>query len=183
MKLRMLAAAALLSVTALGSVSCGDDDNGPTPLPTTFIFTSTLLPSNEVPPVTNADANASGTLTMTMTVTRDSGGGITAATTVFVATMTGFPANTTLTAAHIHNNVAGQTAGPFVDAGLASGSVVLATGAGSFTRTAPSTTVAQAEAMIANPPGYYFNVHTALNPGGAIRGQLALQSSTPAIRR
>jgi hypothetical protein len=25
---------------------------------------------------------------------------------------------------------------------------------------------------MANPSGYYFNVHTALNPTGAIRGQL-----------
>jgi hypothetical protein len=179
MNYRLLAAAALVCATALGNAACGDDD-GPTPLPTTFIFTSQLLPSNEVPPVTNADASATGTLNMTMTVTRDSGGGITAATTVFVVTMAGFPANTTLSAAHIHNNVAGQTGGIFVDAGL--GSVSLATGTGSVTTTAPATSVAQAEAIIANPPGYYFNVHTTLNPGGAIRGQLTLQSSSRAIR-
>jgi hypothetical protein len=34
---------------------------------------------------------------------------------------------------------------------------------------------ADAQAIINNPAGYYFNVHTALTPGGAIRGQLVKQ--------
>jgi hypothetical protein len=29
--------------------------------------------------------------------------------------------------------------------------------------------------IIANPNGYYFNVHSALNPGGAVRAQLVRQ--------
>jgi len=29
-----------------------------------------------------------------------------------------------------------------------------------------------AAAIMANPAAYYFNVHTALNQGGAVRGQL-----------
>jgi hypothetical protein len=32
-----------------------------------------------------------------------------------------------------------------------------------------------AQQIIDNPAGYYFNVHTALNPGGAVRGQLVRQ--------
>jgi hypothetical protein len=177
----MLAAAAVVSLAALGSASCSDDDNGPTPLPTTFIFTSTLLPSNEVPPVTNADATGSGTLTMTLLVNRDSGGGITGGTATFAVTMTGFAAGRVLTGAHIHNNVAGQTAGVFLDSGLANGEVTLTNGTGAYTKTV-NVTAAQAEAIIANPAGFYYNVHTTINTGGAIRGQLSLQSSTPAIR-
>jgi hypothetical protein len=34
-------------------------------------------------------------------------------------------------------------------------------------------TLDQAAGIIANPAGFYFNVHTALNPGGAVRGQLS----------
>jgi hypothetical protein len=34
---------------------------------------------------------------------------------------------------------------------------------------------ADAQAIISNPSGYYFNIHTALTPGGAIRGQLVKQ--------
>ena len=178
MNYRMLAAAVAVSISAFTGAACSDDDpGGPTPLPTTFIYSSTLTPGNEVPPVTNADATASGTLALTMTVTRDAGGGITGGTGVFSATVAGFPAGTTLTAAHIHNNVAGQTAGVFVDISLGSGTVALTNGAVSFQRTA-NITAAQAEAIIANPAGFYFNVHTTLNPGGAIRGQLVFQSST-----
>ena len=179
MNYRMLAAATVISMSALGAASCSDDDGpGPTPLPTTFVFTTTLLPNNEVPPVTNADSTASGAATVTMTVTRDSAGTITSASTVFAVTVTGFAGATTLTAMHIHNNVAGQTGNVFVDAALGSGTVALTNGAATFSRTAPATTVAQAEAIIASPAGHYVNVHTALNPGGAIRGQLTLQSST-----
>jgi hypothetical protein len=31
----------------------------------------------------------------------------------------------------------------------------------------------KAAAILANPAGHYFNVHTALNPNGAMRGQLS----------
>ena len=30
----------------------------------------------------------------------------------------------------------------------------------------------QAQAVLNNPAGHYFNMHTPLNPGGAVRGQL-----------
>ena len=179
MNYRMLAAATAISISALGSASCSDDDPaGPTGPPTTFVFTSTLLPSNEVPPVTNGDSTASGTVTITLNVTRDAAGTITAATTTFVCNMTGFPGTSAVTIAHIHNNVAGQIGNVFVNTGLTANEVTLTNGAGSFTKSGVNTTVAQAEAIIANPAGHYFNVHSTLNPGGAIRGQLTLQSSS-----
>jgi hypothetical protein len=179
MNYRMLAAAAAISISALGSTSCSDDPApaGPTGPPLSFSFTSTLTPGNEVPPIVapNADSTGSGTLTMTLNVSRDSAGSITGGATTFVVNMTGFPAGTSLTGAHIHANVAGSNAGIFLNSGLASGATVLANGSGTFTQSAVPTTAAQAEAFIANPAGHYFNVHTTLNTGGAIRGQLVLQ--------
>lgn len=180
MNYRMLAAAAAISVCALGSASCSDDDDpgGPSGPPTTFVFTSTLNTANEVPPIGNAtEAAATGTATITMNVTRDAAGTITGATTIFAVTMTGFPAGSAINSAHIHQAAAGASAGVFLSIGLAAGEVTLTNGAASFTKTV-SPTVAQAEAIIANPAGFYFNVHSALNPGGVIRGQLALQSSS-----
>ena len=181
MNYRMLAAAAAISISALGSAACGDDPapGGPTGPPTTFVFTATLNTGNEVPPIGNAtEAGASGAATITMNVTRDAAGAITAATTTFAVTVTGFPAGSAVTIAHIHNAAAGASAGVFINTGLTAGEVTLTNGAGSFTKTAPSTTAAQAEAIIANPAGFYFNVHSALNPGGVVRGQLSLQSSS-----
>lgn len=181
MNYRMLAVAAAISVGALGSASCSDDDPGPGPSgpPTTFVFTSTLNTANEVPPIGNAtEAAATGTATITMNVTRDAAGTITGATTTFAVTMTGFPAGSAINLAHIHNAVAGASASVFLNTGLAAGEVTLTNGAGSFTKNAVATTAAQAEAIIANPAGFYFNVHSALNPGGVIRGQLTLQSSS-----
>jgi len=56
---------------------------------------------------------------------------------------------------------------------LAPGQVTLnSNGSAQFTKTNISVTVTDAQAIMANPSGYYFNVHTAANPTGAIRGQL-----------
>lgn len=164
----------LLAAVVVFTPACDDDD----PVnPTGFLplrFTADLRASNEVPAVTNADSGATGTLTLTVTVVRDSSSNITAVESAdFVVNMAGFPAPTTLTGAHIHNAPAGQNAGIFVNTGLANGEVSLATGSGSFSKSPGGVTVEQVQAMVANPAGFYFNVHTQLNPGGAIRGQLS----------
>jgi len=55
------------------------------------------------------------------------------------------------------------------------GEVTMPNGSGSYVHTGfPVTPVDTANSIIANPAGFYFNVHTALNPGGVARGQLAL---------
>ena len=102
---------------ALSAAACDDDDNGtsPTPTPTGTRFTAQLRPGNEVPPVTNADATATGTMTLTLNVVRDSAQQITSATGDFSVTLATFPANTTLTGAHIHNGRPGVNAGVIVN--------------------------------------------------------------------
>jgi hypothetical protein len=164
-------------VAALAVVSSACDSDSPTApgLATSFTFTATLLPSNEIPAVVGAEAAGSGTVTITMPVTRDSAGSITAATATFVVNLTGFPAGTTLTGAHLHQAVAGATAAVIVNTTLGNGEVVLTNGAGTFTKSSINVPVDTANAMIATPSGFYFNVHTTLNPGGAARGQLVKQ--------
>jgi hypothetical protein len=52
-------------------------------------------------------------------------------------------------------------------------------GGASFTRTGlTGTTPAIIPAIIANPSGFYFNVHTALSPQGVARGQVTPQQTT-----
>jgi hypothetical protein len=167
----------MLALVLMFAVSCDDSPTSPSD-PNVAKFTAILLPSNEVPPVTNADVSASGTMQLTMTVTRDAANTITGATYDFDIHMTGFPANTTLTGAHIHTAPAGVNAGVVVGLPLTPAESVLPTGQASIRKTGlssssatvPAATVAQS--IFNNPPGNYFNVHTTVNGGGAIRGQL-----------
>jgi hypothetical protein len=45
-------------------------------------------------------------------------------------------------------------------------------GSATFSFTGIAVTPADATAILANPQNFYFNVHTTLNPSGALRGQL-----------
>ena len=69
-----------------------------------------------------------------------------------------------VTAAHIHTGGPGETGAPVV--------TLEAPQSGSSGGCAQVTPEVSA-ALLANPGGYYVNVHTRTFPGGAIRGQLA----------
>jgi len=137
-----------------------------------------LSPANEVPAIVNADASASGTATIALTVTKDDAGNITSATADVQMNVTGFPAGTVVTDAHIHNGAAGSNAGIFVNTGLASGELAITNGSGSLTKTGINVPSDRAAAILGNPAGHYFNIHTVLNPAGAIRGQLSGGAAT-----
>jgi hypothetical protein len=168
-------AIAIATTIALAGVSACDD--GPTnPSNTdTETFTATLLPANEVPPVSGAESGGSGTMTMVLTITRNNSNVITAASANFTVNVTGFPSGMALTAAHIHPGTVGQTGNPIVNLALGAGEVTFATGAGVFTKNNITVTVDQANGLLTNPGSFYFNIHTAANPGGVARGQLVLQ--------
>lgn len=169
---------AMLALVLAFGMACNDSPTSPSANPNVARFTAILLPSNEVPPVTNADASASGTMQMTMTVTRDAANNISGATYDFTFHVTGFQPNTTLTGAHIHTAPAGTNAGVVVGLPLTASDTGLATGQATITKTGLSSTSATvssatvAQSIFNNPGGNYFNVHTPLNPGGAVRGQL-----------
>jgi len=166
-----------LSVLALGltlaAVGCGKDTpSAPTP-PADPKFTATLSPANETTAVVGGDVSGSGSVTMTMHPTKDAAGNVTAATADFTVTLQGFPAGTVLTGAHIHPGASGVAGGVVWSLGLAAGEITLANGSGTFTKTAVAPAdVATAQGVLNNPAGYYFNVHTTVNTGGAARGQM-----------
>jgi len=162
----------LIVVLASLAAGCGGSDTAPTPTtPPRPTFTAQLSASNEVPPITNAESTAGGSATITFDVTRDAANVITGGTATVVANLTGFPAGSTITVAHIHTGASGVAGGVLVPLIPPAGSVTLTNGAGSFTQT-QSVDGPTATNIVNNPAGFYFNVHTALNPGGVIRGQL-----------
>lgn len=148
----------------------------PSPTPQTrFVFTADLKPSNEVPPIANAEASCSGKGTFTLNTTKDAAGTITAANAVFETDVTGCPADTKINIGHIHKQVAGQNGSVVVNSGLAAGELTLTGGAAKINKTQPTVLPEVATDIIANPAGYYMNWHSTLNPGGILRGQLVKQ--------
>jgi hypothetical protein len=141
---------------------CGDD-NGTSPSAAPLVFTATLSPANEVPPVGNTEGGGSGNVQVTFE----------GSTVAFYFQLTDFPSDTRVVGAHIH------AAGPGVN-----GPIVVSTNITNSTAvpmTPPITEFrvsgidvvpATLQAIAANPGGFYFNVHSPLNPGGFARGQL-----------
>jgi hypothetical protein len=169
---------ALLAGAAILAAACGSDNPaGPSAPPNTINFTAALSAANENPPITNADTNARGTARITMNLTRDSAGAITDATANFSFDLSGFPGGTSIILSHIHEGAPSVNGGVKVDSGLRPASpVVLANGTvtnQTFTNLPVGASLGQQ--IIDNPNGYYFNVHSQLNPTGAVRGQLVKQ--------
>ncbi|HSP94896.1 MAG TPA: CHRD domain-containing protein [Thermoanaerobaculia bacterium] len=124
------------------------------------VYTAQLTGANETP--NPADPDGVGFVVLTF----DQG----ANTIAFTAYVQGINA---VVASHIHRGAAGVT-GPVIipfnqafAAGVSSGTIT----------NVPATLLAE---IVANPPGYYFNVHTGDFPGGALRGQLRPTTATPA---
>src|SRR5688500_11793031 len=119
-----------------------------------FTITATANPSQEVPPVTNS--TGSGTVSGTYNKNTN--------TLVYTATWTGLSGNATNMHFHGPANV-GEPAG--VAVGITG---FTNTASGSVTNTIQLSEAQEAD-MLAGK--WYYNVHTAANPGGEIRGQVA----------
>lgn len=162
--------AALAIVLAFAATACGSSTTAPS-TPANPTFTMALSPANETPPITNAESVASGNVTITFVTTKDASGAVTSATATAVVNLQGFPAGSTITAAHIHTGATGVSGGVLIP--FPPGSVTLTNGGGTFTASAtPPPTADQVTNILNNPAGFYFNVHTALNGGGVMRAQL-----------
>lgn len=156
-----------VTVLALGLAGCGDDNNGNPGGPSNItVFTVNLLPSNEVPPVTNAEQSARGTAVITVNSQSN--------TLDFNVSLNSFPTTSTLTAAHIHPGAAGTNGGVLIGTGLTAANAP-SLSSGSATFSFPGVTPQSADQIaqiLANPQNFYFNVHTSTNPSGVMRGQL-----------
>jgi hypothetical protein len=132
-----------------------------------------LTAAAEVPPVSGAEAGARGSVTITFNVPRDSTGNPTGpGTASFAIQLNSFPPGTPAILAHIHTGAAGVPGPVFVDTRLAPATALLMSDSTANIIMTAELSQAQAVAVMGNPAGYYFNVHTPLNPAGAVRGQL-----------
>jgi len=156
---RLAIVSCLAAVVALAG--CGSDNS--TSPSTTTVFTVTLLPANEVPPIPD-QSEAGGRGTGVITVHSDSN------TIDFAFNMTGFPNDTVITNAHIHPGASGVAGGVKVAAGVSS-TIPLTNGSGTFNNTV-TTTAQNVTDVLGAPQNFYFNIHSAKNPGGVARGQL-----------
>src|SRR3989449_3238918 len=141
----------------------------------TAVFQTRMLSDNEVPPI--AAAGNSANATITVHVTRDARGNVSAATVTFDIDYTVTSA-LTFTGLHIHNSPAGQNGSVVIDTGI-SGTNPLAApaGSGKITRvvnyaSTDANGIKFVTGLLATPENYYVNIHTTVNPGGFMRGQL-----------
>jgi hypothetical protein len=183
MKLLALATGAALVVAACGGGAQPAATSAP-PAATSaapaaanqVVFTADLKGTNEVPPITSAEASGSGKATVTFDLTRDAAGAITAATADFEVVLSGFPTSTSITLGHIHKGAAGANGG--VSVGFktdAPNPIALTTGGTTITKTSITVPPDVAQAIIDDPAGYYVNIHSAMHGGGVVRGQLTKQ--------
>ena len=168
-----LALLALVVCGAATAASCSDSGSATSPSNLPVVFSAVLRPANENPPVSNAESTGVGAAQITMHVTRDSAGVITGATADFYFQANGFPGDTRVQGAHIHPGAAGVN-GPVIIGGspTAAAPVPLTNGMVEYRQSGIIVSAANAAAVLANPSGFYFNIHSPSNTGGFARGQL-----------
>src|SRR5262249_37320554 len=141
-----------------------------------LIFRPVMSTAFEVPPI-NLDAE--GAALIEVQVTRDAQGAITSGTVTFDVDYR-FPSPVTITGLHIHNGAAGVNGPIVIDTGI-SGAADGATAITNATRgnifriveVNTSAGIAALNGLFSDPTQFYVNMHTTVNSGGVIRGQLS----------
>lgn len=145
------------------------------------VFQVNMLPANEVPPVTGLSANA--VTDVPVYTLRNADGTVAAGTVIFDVNFRGFPASTSFTGLHIHEAAAG-TAGGIVIQPPSTFTATTDTGNGNAFRTITVSTanaIAALNRLVQNPAGFYINLHTSVNPSGAMRAQLTGPAAKPVV--
>jgi hypothetical protein len=135
-------------------------------------FRALLSSSKELPPVA-AGTLAMGEAVVEFILQKSAGGTIQSAVVDFRINYV-LGQEETLTNMHIHRGAEGVS-GPVVIPTAFGAAFAAGAGAGSFLRSgavSDPTGIATLEAIMANPSGYYVNIHTRSHPAGIMRGQL-----------
>jgi uncharacterized protein (TIGR03437 family) len=148
----------------------------------THYFAASLSPANESPPV--AGVTASGEAIITLFLRRSDGGAILSGIVYFDVDYN-FAAAATVTGLHIHGGGAGVNGPILIDTGITSSNTVAVQGEGNIFRAVDVSSGAALTALggiLADPSGFYVNLHTSVNTGGLMRDQLRVtEQPTPAV--
>src|SRR5712692_627577 len=136
----------------------------------TVVLHTNFSPQNEVPPITGVEGSANAIILVH--VTRDDNGQITGGVVDFDIFFN-FTGATEFTGLHIHEGPAGQSAGVVIPTDLSGANRLSHPGGlGTVLRQVVVTDAALLGRLLANPGGFYANIHNVDNPGGVMRGQL-----------
>lgn len=171
-KTMLLASSALVAVLALvviggagGAPAKPKPGKGKPSLSATPVFKLRLKPSQEVPPIKGLRADAVGHVTFDLT--RNGSGAITSGEVVFYFNYA-FPEAVNVVGLHVHRAAKGVNGPIVVSSGLAAAD---ADGVGNVTAVVAGDP-ATLQAILDNPRGHYVNLHTSVNPAGALRAQM-----------
>jgi hypothetical protein len=135
----------------------------------TVILRGDMSPANEVPAVTGLTANGSATIRVHTTT---DGGKITGGVVDFVINYS-FGGAVNITGLHIHEAAAGVNGGIVIPTDLSAAKPInFGGGSGFVFKQVVVTDTALRGRLLANPAGFYVNMHTTDNPGGVMRSQL-----------
>lgn len=140
----------------------GKPSNSATP-----VFKLRLRPNQEVPPVKNLKADAVGHVTFDLE--RSTSGAITSGEVIFYFNYA-FGGSVTVTGLHVHVGAKNANGDIVINSGVAS--FTDTDGRGNVTTVVSGVSPATLQAILDNPRGYYVNLHTSVNPDGALRAQM-----------
>jgi hypothetical protein len=163
--LALLGALALVVVGGAGGAEAKKPPKGKPSLSATPVFKLRLKPSQEVPAIKSLRADAVGSVTFDLT--RDPTGTITSGEVIFYFNYA-FPGSVSVTGLHVHEGAKGVNGPIVVSSGAAA---VDSDGVGNLTAVVPGTP-SVLQAILDDPRGYYVNLHTSVDPGGALRAQM-----------
>ena len=127
-----------------------------------------LTPGQVVPRVTGL--NAEGTGNLTLDLARDASGNVTGGNVVFYVNYR-FPGSVTITGLALHQGARGANGPVVLDAAV--GTITDTDGRGNLTKVVSGASAALLQALLTSPHGYYVDLTTSANTGGALRDQLS----------
>jgi hypothetical protein len=160
------------SANGAGVLYTRGDCRKPKPGPSTVVFHLHLTPGEVVPRVTGLRAEGPGSLTLDLT--RDASGNLTGGNVVFYVNYR-FPGSVTITGLALHQGARGTNGPVVLDAAV--GTITDPDGRGNLTKVVSSASASLLQALLTTPRGYYVDLTTSANTGGALRDQLGSPDS------